>query len=42
MNKALEKYIRDHGIQKSPSAMQKVFTKLIRRLPDNINVTKNK
>lgn len=43
MNKALEKYIRDHGMVKKPSTIQRLFTRLTRSSIDNINVTnKNK
>jgi hypothetical protein len=42
MNKALAEYIKKHGMQKSPSTMQKIFTRLIRQHPDNINVTNKK
>lgn len=42
MNKALEKYIREHGMHKKPSTLQRLFTRLTRSTIDNINVTKNK
>jgi hypothetical protein len=42
MNKALREYIEKHGMQKSPSTMQKIFTRLIRQHPENINVTNKK
>ena len=39
MNKALEKYIKENGMHKKPSTLQKLFTRLTRSKTDNINVT---